>query len=69
MKAVGNGVRSEVKEGYEDGGDVVLVLRDPRGRNDPVREDSCGRREGRDGRVQRPRSSRGDGGTTWWSCV
>jgi hypothetical protein len=62
VQAVGDGVGGEVEEGHEDGGHVVLVLRQPRGRNHAVGKDGRAGRERGDGRVQGPRRRGRDGG-------
>jgi hypothetical protein len=39
VQAVCDGVGNEVEEGYEYRGDIVLVFRDPRRRNDSIGKD------------------------------
>lgn len=62
MQAVCDGVGGEVEEGDVYGGHIVLVLGDPGGSDDSVREGGAAWRERGDRRVQNPRGRGGEGG-------
>jgi hypothetical protein len=68
VQAVRDWVGGKVEEGHEDGRHVVLVLCDPRWRNDTIWEYGGSRRERRYGRVQGPRGRGSNRGAAWRSC-